>query len=246
MPLLVLPAVTPVMLGGTRAFEAALDGAPGDGWPWVQLLGCVRGARRRARRPGLRAAAGGIVVNLKVLSIASAVSSRSTIVLALVVAPADAIQGDAYRLLYLHVPSAWLAYLAFFVTAVASVLWLWPRTRSTTWDLLAGASAEVGVIFTGLTLVDGVVLGSPDLGHLVGVGRAAHDHRGPVLPLPRLPRACAAPARPPTERGKRCAIAALIAFADVPIVHFSVTWWQTLHQDGTVFNENLDVAIHGF
>jgi heme exporter protein B len=39
VPLLVLPAVTPVMLGGTRAFEAALDGSPGDGWPWVQLLG---------------------------------------------------------------------------------------------------------------------------------------------------------------------------------------------------------------
>ena len=40
-----LPAVTPVMLGGTRAFEAALDGVPGDGWPWVQLLVRVRGAR---------------------------------------------------------------------------------------------------------------------------------------------------------------------------------------------------------
>ena len=47
------------------------------------------------------------------------------------------------------------------------------------------------------------------------------------------------------ERGKRCAIAALIAFADVPIVHFSVTWWQTLHQQGTVFNPQLDVQIHG-
>jgi heme exporter protein B len=39
VPLLVLPAVTPIMLGGTRAFEAALDGTPGDAWPWVQLLG---------------------------------------------------------------------------------------------------------------------------------------------------------------------------------------------------------------
>jgi len=39
VPLLVLPAVTPVMLGGTRAFESALDGVPSEGWPWVQLLG---------------------------------------------------------------------------------------------------------------------------------------------------------------------------------------------------------------
>ena len=76
-----------------------------------------------------------------------------TAVLALFVSPDDAVQGDAVRLLYLHVPSAWIAYLAFFVTAIASVLWLVPRTRRPTWDLLAGASAEVGVIFTGLTLV---------------------------------------------------------------------------------------------
>ena len=44
---------------------------------------------------------------------------------------------------------------------------------------------------------------------------------------------------------KRVAIAALIAFADVPIVHFSVTWWQTLHQTGTVFNPELNAQIHG-
>src|SRR5215204_2965650 len=125
------------------------------------VAGSVRGPRRHARRPGFRAAPGGIVVNLKVLSIASAVSIAVTMVLALVVAPADAFQGDAYRLLYMHVPAAWLAYLAFFVTAVASALWLWPRTRSTTWDLLAGASAEVGVIFTGLTLAMGSFWGRP-------------------------------------------------------------------------------------
>ena len=47
------------------------------------------------------------------------------------------------------------------------------------------------------------------------------------------------------ERGKRSAIAALIAFVDVPIVHFSVTWWQTLHQQGTVFNEQIKVQIDG-
>jgi len=65
------------------------------------------------------------------------------------------------RLLYLHVPSAWIAYLAFGVTAVASMLWLWPRTRSLAWDLLAGASAEVGVLFTALTLITGSIWGRP-------------------------------------------------------------------------------------
>ena len=59
VPLLVLPAVTPVMLGGTRAFEAALDGTPGDAWPWVQLLVAFAVLVVAARRRRVRAAAGG-------------------------------------------------------------------------------------------------------------------------------------------------------------------------------------------
>ena len=76
-------------------------------------------------------------------------------------APPDAVQGDAQRLMYLHVPAAWLAYLAFGVTALASALWLWPRTRADGLGPLAGASAELGVMFTGLTLVLGSLWGRP-------------------------------------------------------------------------------------
>jgi len=166
-------------------------------------------------------------------------------VLALVVAPADALQGDAQRLMYIHVPAAWLAYLAFFVTAVASALWLWPRTRSTAWDLLAGASAEVGVLFTALTLVLGSLWGRPIWGtwwewdaRLTTTAVLFFLYLG-YLALRRTGVTA-------VERGRRCAIAALIAFADVPIVHFSVSWWETLHQDATVFNPELDVKMEGF
>jgi heme exporter protein C len=76
-------------------------------------------------------------------------------------APPDAVQGDAQRLMYLHVPTAWVAYLAFGVTALASALWLWPRTRSMVWDRVAGSSAEIGVLFTGLCLVLGSLWGKP-------------------------------------------------------------------------------------
>jgi len=183
-------------------------------------------------------------VTLKWLTGLTVVSLAVTVVLALAVAPADAVQGDAYRLMYLHVPTAWLAYLAFFVTAVASALWLWPRTRSTTWDLLAGASAEVGVIFTGLTLVLGALWGRPVWGvwwewdaRLTTTAILFFLYLG-YLALRRTGATA-------DERGKRCAIAALIAFVDVPIVHFSVTWWQTLHQTGTVFNPEMDAEIHG-
>ena len=167
-----------------------------------------------------------------------------TAVLALWVSPADATQGDAMRLLYLHVPCAWLAYLAFFVTAVASVLWLIPRTRAPIWDLLAGASAEVGVIFTGLMLAMGSLWAKPIWGtwwewdaRLTTTAVLFFLYLG-YLALRRT-------ADTADARGKRCAIAALIAFADVPLVHFSVTWWQTLHQQGTVFNEKMQVEIHG-
>jgi heme exporter protein C len=167
-----------------------------------------------------------------------------TTVFALWVSPRDDQQGDAVRLLYLHVPTAWIAYLAFFVTAVASVLWLVPRTRAPTWDLLAGASAEVGVIFTGLTLALGSLWGRPVWGtwwqwdaRLTTTAIMFFLYLG-YLALRRTGATA-------DERGKRCAIAALIAFADVPIVHFSVNWWQTLHQTGTVFNPELNATIHG-
>jgi heme exporter protein C len=167
-----------------------------------------------------------------------------TAVLALWVSPPDAVQGDAMRLLYLHVPFAWLAYLAFFVTAVASVLWLIPRTRAPMWDLLAGASAEVGVLFTGLMLLMGSLWARPIWGtwwewdaRLTTTAVLFFLYLG-YLALRRT-------ADTADARGKRCAIAALIAFCDVPLVHFSVTWWQTLHQQGTVFNPKLNAQIHG-
>jgi heme exporter protein C len=159
-------------------------------------------------------------------------------------APADEVQGDAQRIMYLHVPAAWLAYLAFFVTALASGLFLWPRTRSFVWDRLAGASAELGVLFTGLTLVLGSLWGRPVWGvwwtwdaRLVTTAVLFFLYLG-YLALRRVPG-------DPVGAGKRNAIAALIAFVDVPIVHFSVEWWRTLHQEATVFNPELDAKIEG-
>jgi heme exporter protein C len=180
----------------------------------------------------------------RLFGISVLVALAVTALFALVVSPADAQQDDAVRLLYLHVPTAWIAYLAFFVTAIASILWLVPRTRRAEWDLLAGASAEVGVIFTGLTLVLGALWGRPVWGvwwewdaRLTTTAILFFLYLG-YLALRRTGATA-------DERGKRCAIAALIAFADVPIVHFSVTWWQTLHQTGTVFNPEMDAEIHG-
>ena len=61
--------------------------------------------------------------------------------------PEDAVQGDAVRIMYVHVPTAWVAYLAFIVTGVASACWLIGKKHSMGFDRVAGASAEVGVLF---------------------------------------------------------------------------------------------------
>lgn len=165
-------------------------------------------------------------------------------VFGLFVAPPDAVQSDAQRLMYLHVPSAWIAYLAFGITALASALYLWRRTRSPVWDRLAGASAELGVLFTALTLVEGSLWGRPVWGvwwawdaRLVTTAVLFFLYVG-YLALRRVPA-------PLDARAKRCAIAALVAFVDVPIVHFSVDWWRTLHQQATVFTPSLNAHIHG-
>jgi len=181
----------------------------------------------------------------RLFAAATLVTLGVTAVFALWVTPERENQGfQAVRLLYLHVPTAWVAYLAFGVTALTSLLWLIPRTRDAAWDLIAGASAEVGVVFTGLTLVVGSLWGKPTWGtwwewdaRLTTTAILFFLYLG-YLALRRT-------AATADERGKRCAIAALIAFVDVPISYLSVTWWQTLHQQGTVFNPQNKVLIDG-
>ncbi len=183
----------------------------------------------------------------RVSGVIGAAAAASLVVLAvfgLVVAPPDNVQGDAQRIMYLHVPAAWAAYLAFGITTLASILYLWPRTRSTVWDLVAGASAEVGVVFIGLTLALGSLWARPVWGvwwawdaRLVTTAVLFFLYLG-YLSLRRLPGTV-------ESRGKRAAIAALIAFVDIPVVHFSVNWWRTLHQQATVFTPELDPQIHG-
>jgi heme exporter protein C len=135
-------------------------------------------------------------------------------------------------------------YLAFGTAAVGSILWLWPRTRSRFWDNLAASAMEVGVVFTALTLVTGAIWGRPTWGvwwawdaRLTSTALLLVLQLG-YLALRRVPGDA-------DSRAKRCAIGAVIAGVDVPIVHFSVDWWKTLHQGATVLNANLSPTIHG-
>ena len=181
----------------------------------------------------------------RIVGVLTIVSLVALVLFGLWGAPTDEVQGDAQRVMYLHVPSAWLAYLAFFITASASGLFLWRRTRAEVWDRIAGASAELGVMFTGLALVLGSIWGRPVWGfwwawdaRLVSTALLLFLFLG-YCALRRIPSS------DPVGAAKRNAIAAIIAFVDVPIVHFSVEWWRTLHQKATVFNPQLNPEIHG-
>ena len=181
----------------------------------------------------------------RVLGVAAAVTLVLTAWMALVVTPADVVQADAVRLLYLHVPTAWVAmYLSFGVTSIASALYLWPRTRSRFWDLTAGASAEIGVVFLGLTLVIGSIWGRATWGvwwtwdaRLTTTAVLFVLYVG-YLAVRRAPA-------DPEVRSRRAAIVALAAFLDVPVVHLSVEWWRTRHQKASLLRPDLSPQIHG-
>ena len=172
------------------------------------------------------------------------VSLAALAVLALVVAPPDRVQGDAQRLMYLHVPAAWIAYVAYGVTSLASALYLWRRTSHPRWDRIAAASAEVGVLFTALTIALGSLWGRP----VWGVWWAWDARLITTLVLLFLYLGYLAIRKVPASRevrARRSAIVALVAFVDVPVVHFSVVWWRTLHQQPTVLNPELNPQIEG-
>ena len=95
----------------------------------------------------------------RVMGIATLVGLAATVVIGLFVVPPDATQGDVQRLMYVHVPTAWVTFLAFGVMFLASVAYL--KTRRIQWDRVAAASAEIGVLCCALTIVLGSLWGRP-------------------------------------------------------------------------------------
>ena len=157
--------------------------------------------------------------------------AAAVLVLGLVVAPTDAVQGDAQRLMYVHVPAAWVAYLAFAGVLLASALYL--ARRDLRWDVRARAAAEIGVGLTALAIVLGALWGRVTWGvwwtwdaRVVTTALLLLVYLG-YLAVRTLSTDLATNAR-------RCAVVGVLAFVNVPLVHFSVLWWRTLHQPPTV------------
>ena len=165
--------------------------------------------------------------------------------LGLFVTPRDKVQGNLVRLLYVHPAIAWVAlYVSFGTATIASVLYLWRRTRSATADRVAHCAMEVSVIFIALTLITGSIWGRPTWG--VWWAWDARITSTAILGLFALAYLALRRANDdPEVRARRAGVFALIAAINVPIIHFSVEWWKTLHQGATVFTSNRTLLVHG-
>lgn len=157
------------------------------------------------------------------------------IFMAFVYAPTDRDQGDAQRIFYIHVPMAWLAYLAMGVVFVGSVGYMWKRSERM--DRLARSSAELGFLFTTLVLITGSLWGRP----IWNTWWQWEARLTTTLVLwfifigYFMVRAYAGD----RERGARyAAVLGIIGAIDVPIIHQSVKWWRTLHPQPIVLDSS--------
>ena len=150
---------------------------------------------------------------------------------ALIHAPPDAFQGEVQRIMYLHIPSILTAYLAFFFVFVASCLYLWRKEKRD--DILAYSAAEIGVLFTGLTIVEGSIWGKPTWGVWW-----TWDARLTLTAILFLIFVGYLILRSFIEDDDRSAVAGavvgVIGFLDIPLIHMSVYWWRTLHQPPSI------------
>jgi len=190
----------------------------------------ARGLGKATSRSGERA-----------LGIAALVAVVVSATLSLVVAPPDAVQGEVQRLMYVHVPAAWLAYLSFFVVFISSVAYL--KTRRSRWDRIAAASAEIGVLFTALAIALGALWGKP----IWGTWWTWDPRLTTTAMLLLIYFTYLAVRRVvdnPSRRARWAAVIGIVGFVDVPIVHLSVVWWRSLHQQATLLRVG-GPEIHG-
>ena len=146
-------------------------------------------------------------------------------------APREAVQGNVQRIMYLHVPSVLTAYLAFALVLLGSGAYL--ATRRAGWDRLAAAAAEIGVLFTAVTIVSGSIWGRPTWGvwwtwdaRLTSTAVLLLVYVGYLLLRAMVDE--------PEMRARYAAVVGIVGAANIPIVHFSVKWWRALHQPATI------------
>jgi heme exporter protein C len=148
----------------------------------------------------------------------------------LALVPPDYQQGDVFRILYIHVPSAWLSLFGYVTMAVAGVIVLVWRLKLA--EIYLIAAAPVGASFTFIALVTGAIWGDPTWGTWwVWDARLTSELILLFLYLGVI--ALHGAFESPRTAARACALLSVVGVINVPIIHYSVVWWNTLHQGAT-------------
>jgi len=151
--------------------------------------------------------------------------------LGLFVAPTDYQQGESYRIIYIHVPAAWMSMFVYMVMATAGGIGLiWKMKMA---DIIASSAAPLGAAFTILALATGSLWGKPMWGTWwIWDARLTSELILLFLYLGFIALQSAIEDR--RTAANACAVLALVGVVNIPIIHYSVEWWNTLHQGATV------------
>ena len=161
-----------------------------------------------------------------VLLLLSAVSMVCVLYLVFLYAPTDRNLGISQRIFYFHVSMAWVGFLAFFWVLVGSVGYLWKRSQR--WDRVAYVSAEIGVVFTTLMLITGMLWAKPAWG--VWWTWDPKLTTSLILWLIYVAYLMLRAYSPRGDQGARfAAVLGIVGFFDIPIIYLSVVWWRAVH-----------------
>jgi heme exporter protein C len=146
-------------------------------------------------------------------------------------APPDYQQGDAYRIIFLHVPAAIMSLMVYVVMAAAVILhFIWKIKVA---DIVAKSSAKLGMLFTLITLMTGSLWGKPTWGTFwIWDARLTSElillfiYFGIIALRTAIPE--------PMLAARASGLMTLIGLVNIPIIHYSVNWWHTLHQGATL------------
>ena len=151
--------------------------------------------------------------------------------LGLFVAPTDYQQGESYRIIYIHVPAAWMSLFVYMVMAISAAIGLIWQIRLA--DMVAAASAPIGASFTAIALFTGSLWGKPMWG-TYWVWDARLTSELILLFLYFGYMALPSSIEDPRQADKASGLLAIVGVVNIPIIHYSVEWWNTLHQGATV------------
>jgi len=161
----------------------------------------------------------------------AAISGAIGLWIAFFVAPTDAQQGEAYRIIFVHVPAAWMSMFLYVVMACWAGIGLVFNTRLSA--MMAHAIAPTGAMFAFLALWSGALWGRPTWGtYWVWDARLTSELVLFFLYLGYM--ALNAAIDDPRRADRAAAVLALVGVVNVPIIYFSVAWWNTLHQGASV------------